>query len=674
MKVENIHLKQIVQYLKSTDIFSLMCVNKRILNCIRSLDHLPYLPSRFLFTLLSDYSKDVIPVISMDFKNSFIPPKDVKILFRQNTTTPLLPPLMPIRQYIISLNIPIHPKYLIDLTTFPLLTKLTLNIFSQPSELPSLNLKSLFIHLNSENQVSFLSQLTSINAEITHVQIHSPTSESIKEIQRHLPKAVIVTSKISDISLLNKVKCIHNYIPMNGIMYECTSVPASVAFLNGNFITSRLIETAYVYGNLLSIPIAPLTFKELYLINLSLPKRGSLFLRGVEKLVIGSCNNLVGIEGLEKCPLKHFVFCKNSCLASLKMPTTLTYLDASDWKPLTVPPLPLLKTMKIKQCQTFRHITLPPNVEHLFVEGCSKLKRITNLCDIQLISLELIELPELTLGILPSCLKSLFINNIPIFELDLKTLKNLEVVRIGACSDLSNITLNNEIKEVELTNLNSLTTFIYTSHPINKINILMCKSLTSINAWCSEIHISNLLQLKEIKLKECKGIEVISCNILPSFEEYVYDFIILKKVSIKDYLPISKKIILDTVNCSFDSFNFSKQLSDVIKIKNIKKLKSIQLPNSLKKLTLMGIGIETISLPSSLCNFHLLNCGVKVLDIPTQCSKLKIQKCKELTRLDLPSTLTYLKIKKCPTALLISSYLPNIPYELLKKYCVTPIN
>ncbi|ELP95011.1 hypothetical protein EIN_252150 [Entamoeba invadens IP1] len=656
----------ILRTLSASDILTLLCVNRKIAEYVHSSPTIPYLPRTFLvyFLLQHTFPK---PSIQMDFKNSLTPPKAASVTYRHNTTAPPIPPIMPLRSFIVSLNIPVHQKFMIDLTTFPVLKRLVLTFFAEPQTFQPLNLAILSIYLQSQKQIPFLNKLRNVVAK-TFIHIHCPSALDVAEINNIFHGAVIITEKLSDFSLAAKVKCLHNSIPINRKVYEVCSVPASLAFLHGNFVTQRLIEKAYVYGRMVSMPISPLSFKQLFLINLNLPKRGNITLRNVETLVVGSCDNLAGFDGLDKCPIKSFTFCKNSAMTSIKVPTTLTYLDASEWKPLTIPPLPLLRALFLKKCNTFRHITVPPGVVSLTVEECQKLKRIANLAEISLTSIELVELPVLVVTNLPTSLRKLTLNNLSTLEISLNNLNLLEEFRFAVCSNLRSIECGTNLKKVEIDCCVELSEFVCPC-TLNSLSITMCSSISSIEANARNVQLSNLGGLYKLHTTALDKMVLCGLNVTPSFEDKVYQLVSLRRVTL-DKIPKAKKLILDAVSIENTHIDFGVECQ-TIRVKNMRSLKAIKLPNTLVDFTGMSCGFSQIEIPSELTRIHLKDLPITSLKLPPSCVKLKLQKCKKLQELELPTTLTFLIMKKVPRGLLKNAFLPNVPFEVLRNYCLS---
>ena len=75
-----------------------------------------------------------------------------------------------------------------------------------------------------------------MKAEKTYVYVHNATHQDIGEIEKTFPNCIIGTSKTSDTSVMNRIQCVHNYIPIEGKNVECVSIPISMAFLNGKYI------------------------------------------------------------------------------------------------------------------------------------------------------------------------------------------------------------------------------------------------------------------------------------------------------------------------------------------------------------------------------------------------------------------------------------------------------
>ena len=661
-------IQQFILYIPKREIPLLIQVSKKYQQSIHEYQYLPYTSRKILQQLLEDHKGEA--TVFMDCKNSFIPKQqNINIRYRQNTTSTLIPPVMPIRDKIVSMNIPIHPKYTIDLSTFPKLRRLTLDIFHEPPTLPSKQLELLRLYFKSSNTIKWIGKFVSLKAEKTYVYVHNPSHQDINEIEKYFPGCIIGTSKASDTSLLNRLHCIHNYIPIENQNVECVSIPISLAFLNGKYITDQHIEKAYVYGKLLSPPNHSLSFKQLYLFNVSLPQKGTISLQNVEKLVVGECHNLLGFDNLESCPLKSFTLTKTTSLVTLRFPSTLTYLYASEWKPLSLPVMPELQVLKMKDCQTFRFLTIPPKVTQLHIEECSKLKKISNLNEVPLKEVTLEQLTELTLTPFPSSIRKLKINNIPMFDLELESNNLLTELNINCCSSLRSLTLPKSIKIIEINNCNDLEQVIH-NEQIETVSISMCTSLHTLEIKSNNVKLNYLNQLENVTIDNCDSIELVSCKSVPSFETPIYNQWIMKKVTVEsEDIPTAKKVVLENVNYPESSLVYHNSECEVFKVKNMKKIKSIELPEDIKRLSLFNLGITSLSIPTQVTYFHLQECTLTELIIPQSCKSLKLKKCKKLKKLVLPSTLTSIKIKKCPIGILSQCYLPLIPYEVLKSFC-----
>ena len=198
----------------------------------------------------------------------------------------------------------------------------------------------------------------------------------------------------------------------------------------------------------------------------------------------------------------------------------------------------------------------------------------------------------------------------------------------------------------------------------------MCTSLHTLEIKSKNIKLQYLNQLENISIDEFDSIELVSCKTIPTFETPYYNQWIMKKVSVEsEDIPNAKKVILENVNYPESSLVYHNSECEIFKVKNMKKIKSIELPENVKRLSLFNIGITSITLPTTVTYFHLQECTLTELIIPQSCKCLKLKKCKKLKKLILPSTLTSIKIKKCPIGILTQSYLPLIPYEILKSFC-----
>ena len=202
----------------------------------------------------------------------------------------------------------------------------------------------------------------------------------------------------------------------------------------------------------------------------------------------------------------------------------------------------------------------------------------------------------------------------------------------------------------------------------------MCSSLNEIKLICSNIKLQSLSHLEQLELnmdnQELKKIEIIQCNMLPSFNQLIYEELILKKISLDFNIPNSKSLIIDNLMYFENSLEYIYDNCETFKLRNMKKLKKIIIPQNIKKLTLSNIQITSIDIPSTVTYLHISECNLKELNVPSSCIKLKLEKCKKLSSISLPTNLTYLKLKKCPIDILSQCYLPLIPYEILKSNCL----
>ncbi|ELP93445.1 hypothetical protein EIN_059200, partial [Entamoeba invadens IP1] len=465
-------IHNVIPFLKEQEMLALMCVNKRVCTAVHSAPHLPYLSTPFLSKMLSEHKAPVR--VYVDNYNCFMTKNDdVTVSYRHAFNTPCVPPYMPIRKNISVLNIPIHHDYNIDLSTFPHLTKLVVTVFSQPhQDLPPLVLKSFHVHLSSANDIPSLNRMTKVISPTT-VYLRSPRSYNIAEIKAIMPGAVVVTPKLYDISQLSKVHYVLDSIQIETKTVSCFSLHAEMAFDNNNdFIKQRMIQSACVYGSLKSIPTTPLRFTDIILFGVTLPSSGQLSFVGAKNLSVYKCSNISTLH-FDKCDLQSLTFSRNSCLSCFRIPSTITSLDASQWKPVTIPNFKFLRNLCLSNCPTFRHLSIPFSVTSLTLKNCEKIRKISTQ-NLILQKMELENVGELKSLYFPTTLVDLTLDSVALPVCDCSSLLKLTKLVVSNCPKLTKITITNEISSLEISSCELLTSFVLPQLRINDLLISAC--------------------------------------------------------------------------------------------------------------------------------------------------------------------------------------------------------
>ncbi|KAL7722406.1 F-box domain-containing protein [Entamoeba marina] len=501
------------------------------------------------------------------------------------------------------------------------------------------------IHLPSITVLPHLTSLQYITGP-TFVHLRKPNISIINEINSFLPNAQIITEKMENGDVLNKVHLFDTITTICSTKRSCVSLPIQFA-LSPN-----------------TDSIFPIEFKHLLLYDLHLPQRCSISIKDCETLSIQRCNKLTGIVGLGKCNLKSLSFSKDPSLSLSRLPTTLTFLDASDWKTLTLPNLHELVELRLKDCPSIKYLNLPTGLKILSVVECSLLRKFINLNELQLLSLKLAKCPLLKYASTPTTLTQLTLEHLDVFSYSFENQTQLINATLIGCGFLTKLNLPPSIRNITISCCSNLIEISNQQCNFDNASITSCSQLSALSISSINLSIEYLPSLQHITTENTKKITAIKSNVIPEInvEEYILKNVIL------DSIPIATNMYLNGCTIQQQQLSILTQVTS-LKLKNMTNLTEITIGNSVKHLSIRKCGIESIVIPNSITHCSLQELHIKKLNIPTSCIELKLMKCPDIETIELPTTLSYLKIKKCKKDLLSNSFLPFIPNEILLDFC-----
>ena len=133
-----------------------------------------------------------------------------------------------------------------------------------------------------------------------------------------------------------------------------------------------------------------------------------------------------------------------------KLPASLTFLEVSQYKSISIPNLPHLKVLRLNDCQTFRHLVIPESVEELAIHNCLQLKVLANIKDLKLVKLDFDDLPQLTPFEFPTTLHDATLDHLELFNFDLSKVNGLSSLTIFGGDNLKEVLLPKNIINISI--------------------------------------------------------------------------------------------------------------------------------------------------------------------------------------------------------------------------------